>query len=88
MGIDTLTARRFAEYRYSIGIAAKACNVPADPLQCELLVHQPIVAIEVAFGIYCRLRKEPQVTQAIVNCDDDYPLLHETRRVISIGAPK
>src|SRR6516162_8639109 len=60
--IDTWSARRLAKYGYSIWIAAKARDVPANPLERELLIHQPIVAIEMSFGVYRGLGKESQIT--------------------------
>jgi hypothetical protein len=51
LGIDAKSTRRLTEYGYSIRIAAKACDVPANPLERELLIHQPIVTMEMVFGI-------------------------------------
>src|SRR6266480_3187983 len=38
-------------------------------------------------GVYRGLCEESQITQAVVDGDDDYPLLHEWSRVIIITAP-
>ena len=43
MRIYAIPARGLTEYRHLIRIAAKACDVLAYPLECELLIHQPIV---------------------------------------------
>src|ERR1700758_4652448 len=41
-----------------------------------------------AFGIYRGVREESQITQAVINGDNDYTLFHERRRVIISGTPK
>ena len=58
MGINAVPARRLTEYRYSIRIAAKACDVLTYSLERELLIHQPIVTGEMAFGVERRLCEE------------------------------
>jgi len=73
LGVDALSACRLAEYCYSIRITAKTRDVPANPPECELLVHQPIVAVEMPFGIYRGLGKESQITQSVINCDNNTP---------------
>src|SRR5215470_15032492 len=88
LGVHALSASRLAEYRHPTRVAAKLLYVPMNPLECELLVHQSVVAIEMAFGIYRGLSEKSQVTQTVVNCDDDDALFHERRRIISIRAPK
>src|ERR1700691_2579105 len=87
IGIDALSARRLAEYRDSMRIAAKGRDVPANPLERELLIHQPIVALEMVFSIDRGLGKESQITQAVIHGDDDHPIFHEPFRNVSIAAP-
>src|ERR1700677_2049452 len=87
IGIDALSARRLAEYRDSMRVAAKGCDVPANPLERELLIHQPIVALEMSFRIDRGLAKESQIPQAVINGDDDHSIFHEPFRNVSIAAP-
>jgi hypothetical protein len=82
-----LSACRLAEYGYSIRIAAKTRDVPANPPECELLIHQPIVAVEMPFGIYRGLGKESQITQAVINGDNHHPFFHESPGVVRGAAP-
>src|SRR5215471_15280031 len=88
LGIHALSARRLPEYCDSVWIAAKPPDVPMNPFKRKLLIHQPVVAVEMAFGIYRGVRKESQVTQTVVNCDDDHPFFHQGRSVVRITAPK
>src|SRR5208337_1710456 len=87
LGIHALPARRLTEYRYPVRIAAKARDVIANPLERELLIHQPIVAIEMAFGIYRGLGKESQIPEAVIDRDDDHSFFHQLRGVVDAPGP-
>jgi hypothetical protein len=47
-----MSARRLAEYRHAIWVTAEPLDISPNPFERELLVHEPIVPIKMAFGIY------------------------------------
>ena len=55
-------------------VAAKARDVPVDPLERELLIHEPIVALEMILSVDCGLGEESQVAEAVINRDDNHSL--------------
>ena len=82
-----MAAGGFSEYGYSILVAAEGRDVLANPFERELLIHETVVAVEMAFGIDGRLGKESQVTEAVIYGHYNHALFHESLGVVRGAAP-
>src|SRR5437016_12120774 len=69
---DTAPAGRFAEDSHVVWVASECRDVPLHPPQCELLVHDAVVARNVIgrFRCQCGMGQESQCAKAII--DGDY----------------
>src|SRR5208283_5810824 len=79
---DALSAGGLAEDGHVRWIAAKGGDIVLNPRQRQLLVHEPIVAVFMTFGIDRALSEESQIAEAVVEGDDDDALFYEPLRVV------
>src|SRR5260370_39870860 len=73
MGRGTEPARRFAADRHPVRISAEMTDIVADPFECELLVHQPVIAGD-SIAVQGRIGKPAERAEAIIDGDDNDPM--------------
>src|SRR4029450_9425552 len=53
-------------------VTAKRGNVRPYPFQRELLIHQPVIGVEMTFGVQRRMREEAKNAEAIIHRYHDH----------------
>jgi hypothetical protein len=74
VGQDAQPAGGLPENGDFVRVTAERNDVSLHPLQCELLIHDPVVTRSMIgrFGRQCRMREKPQGAQAVVDRHDDH----------------
>src|SRR5258706_5593817 len=70
MGGGTGRPRRFAADRHPVRISAEMLDIVADRFECELLVHQPVIAGD-SVAVHAWIGEPAERTEAIIDGDDD-----------------
>jgi hypothetical protein len=69
---DVEATRRFAKHSDVLCISTKPYSIGLNPSQCQLLVHQAVIASCVAFGIEGWMGEKTERLEPIIHCDDNY----------------
>src|SRR5262249_6631342 len=70
VGRGTEPAGRLAADRHAVRISAEMPDVVADPLECELLVHEPVIATN-SVAVQGRVGEPAKRPEAIIDGDDN-----------------
>ena len=54
-----------------IFVPTKLCNVVLDPLQCHILISEPLITAEILVAIIGSQCQEPERAQAVVDGDEE-----------------
>src|SRR5260370_5006498 len=73
MGRGTEPARRFATDSHTVRISAEMLDIVAARFECELLVHQPVIAGD-SIAVHGGSGKPAERAEAIIEGDDNDPL--------------